>query len=294
MNIRSVGARRVIASCAMATVLSGCTPTATGDENGVGMTALGTASGFGALAVSGQAYTAEATSDAERSTAMATRAGAARVEKPSSLFAAMQKARADKAVGTERSRRTAAARATTRATSLERPVMRRIEGNGGPSEPMGALPGVRQLEPMGGVGTLGRIKRAVEKPVRVAAAATLGRIGSHGLRLQRKNVDVRCLPRTLVATIKQAERHFGRPAVVTSGFRSPRHNRRIGGAKNSMHVRCLAADVQISGVTKWQLAKYFRSLPGRGGVGTYCHTVSVHVDVGPQRDWNWRCRRRKR
>ena len=30
----------------------------------------------------------------------------------------------------------------------------------------------------------------------------------------------------------------------------------------------------------------------RGGVGTYCHTDSVHVDVGPERDWNWRCRRR--
>jgi len=27
-------------------------------------------------------------------------------------------------------------------------------------------------------------------------------------------------------------------------------------------------------------------------VGTYCHTESVHVDVGPERDWNWRCRRR--
>jgi uncharacterized protein YcbK (DUF882 family) len=33
-------------------------------------------------------------------------------------------------------------------------------------------------------------------------------------------------------------------------------------------------------------------MPGRGGVGTYCHTNSVHVDVGPERDWNWRCRRR--
>ena len=68
--------------------------------------------------------------------------------------------------------------------------------------------------------------------------------------------------------------------------------RQVRGAKNSMHMYCAAADIQISGVSKWELAKYLRSMPGRGGVGTYCHTESVHVDIGPERDWNWRCRRR--
>ena len=53
------------------------------------------------------------------------------------------------------------------------------------------------------------------------------------------------------------------------------------------------ADIQIKGVSKWELATYLRSLPERGGVGTYCHTASVHIDIGPQRDWNWRCRRKK-
>ena len=35
-------------------------------------------------------------------------------------------------------------------------------------------------------------------------------------------------------------------------------------------------------------------LLGRGGVGTYCHTNSVHIDIGKKRDWNWRCRRKRR
>ena len=82
--------------------------------------------------------------------------------------------------------------------------------------------------------------------------------------------------------------------VVTSGYRSPSHNRRVNGAKRSMHMYCAAVDVQIPGVGKWELAKFVRSMPGRGGVGTYCHTNSVHIDVGPERDWNWRCRRKKR
>ena len=80
--------------------------------------------------------------------------------------------------------------------------------------------------------------------------------------------------------------------VVTSGYRSRRYNRKVRGARKSQHMYCAAADVQVPGVSKWELAKFVRSMPGRGGVGTYCHTESVHIDVGPERDWNWRCRRR--
>src|SRR5690606_26506830 len=95
----------------------------------------------------------------------------------------------------------------------------------------------------------------------------------------------------LVRMLKTIERHFGKKMVVTSGYRSPAHNRRVNGAKRSQHMHCAAVDVQIPGVSKLELAKYARSLPGRGGVGTYCH-ASVHIDVGPERDWNWRCRRK--
>ena len=94
--------------------------------------------------------------------------------------------------------------------------------------------------------------------------------------------------------LKQVERHYGAKIVVTSGYRSPSYNRKVRGARRSMHMFCAAADVQVSGVGKWELARYVRSLPGRGGVGTYCHTNSVHIDVGPERDWNWRCRSRRK
>ena len=94
--------------------------------------------------------------------------------------------------------------------------------------------------------------------------------------------------------LKQVERHYGQKIVVTSGYRSPSYNRKVRGARRSMHMFCAAADVQVSGVGKWELARYVRSLPGRGGVGTYCHTNSVHIDVGPERDWNWRCRSRRK
>lgn len=126
----------------------------------------------------------------------------------------------------------------------------------------------------------------------VASAAGMARLAPNGLLKQNESVDVACLKPSLVRVLKTIEGHFGRKMVVTSGYRDPSRNRRANGAKNSLHMYCAAADIQVPGVSKWELASYVRSMPGRGGVGTYCHTDSVHVDVGPERDWNWRCRRR--
>jgi uncharacterized protein YcbK (DUF882 family) len=131
-------------------------------------------------------------------------------------------------------------------------------------------------------------------PVQVASAAGLARLAPNGLITQTDKVDVACLKPSLVRVLKKIESHYGHKIVVTSGYRSPTHNRRARGAKNSLHMYCAAADVQVAGVTKWELAAYLRSMPGRGGVGTYCYTNSVHIDIGPERDWNWRCRRRKK
>jgi uncharacterized protein YcbK (DUF882 family) len=127
----------------------------------------------------------------------------------------------------------------------------------------------------------------------VASAAGMARLAPNGLLKQTTSVDVACLKPALVRVLKTIEAHYGKKLIVTSGYRDPNRNRRARGARNSLHMYCAAADIQVPGVSKWDLANYARSMPGRGGVGTYCHTNSVHVDVGPERDWNWRCRRRK-
>ena len=132
-----------------------------------------------------------------------------------------------------------------------------------------------------------------EAPVQVASAAGLARLAPNGLLRQTDHVDVACLKPSLVRTLKAIENHFGRKVVVTSGYRNPARNAKARGARNSLHMYCAAADVKVEGVSKAQLAAFARSMPGRGGVGTYCHTDAVHIDVGPERDWNWRCRRRK-
>ncbi|MGI9374225.1 MAG: YcbK family protein [Hyphomicrobiales bacterium] len=149
-----------------------------------------------------------------------------------------------------------------------------------------SLPGVRGSE-IYGIDEADELKDGV----RLASVTNRARRGSHGLLLQREGVRVGCFPPQLVRLLKQVERKFGRTPIVTSGYRTRKHNRMIRGARNSMHIQCKAADIQVQGVSKSRLAKYLRSLPGRGGVGTYCHTKSVHVDIGRKRDWNRRCRR---
>ncbi|WDZ78245.1 D-Ala-D-Ala carboxypeptidase family metallohydrolase [Ensifer adhaerens] len=126
-------------------------------------------------------------------------------------------------------------------------------------------------------------------PVQVASLSGLARLAPSGLILQTEKVDAGCFKPELMQMLKKVESHYGKQVMVTSGLRPIKVNR----AKQSLHTRCEAADIQVQGVSKWDLAEFLRSVPGRGGVGTYCHTESVHIDIGTQRDWNWRCRRGK-
>lgn len=189
------------------------------------------------------------------------------------------------------------------ATSADKPVQLASLGDDSSSHITGAdaLPGVRQtalfeIKRKSGIDDESDVDLNEDEgsggAYQVASAAGLARLAPNGLLKQNESVDVACLKPSLVRVLKTIEGHYGRKMMVTSGYRDPARNRRANGAKNSLHMYCAAADIQVPGVSKWELASYIRTMPGRGGVGTYCHTESVHVDVGPERDWNWRCRRR--
>lgn len=126
--------------------------------------------------------------------------------------------------------------------------------------------------------------------VTLASLPSMTRQSLTGLLVQNSGVQTSCFKPQLLAMLHEAEAHFGKRIVVTSGFRDPQHNARVGGAKHSQHLLCDAADIQMVGVSKWDLARYFRSRADIGGVGTYCSTNSIHVDIGRRRDWNWKCR----
>lgn len=115
---------------------------------------------------------------------------------------------------------------------------------------------------------------------------------ANGLLLAHSAINVSCVKPSLLGMIRDAERHFSRRVVITSGYRSPSHNRRVRGALHSQHLYCNALDLYMPGIARDELARYFYGHPSRGGLGLYCHTKSIHVDTGKRREWRWTCRGR--
>lgn len=103
------------------------------------------------------------------------------------------------------------------------------------------------------------------------------------------NEEMGCLHKNpwMMGVLAAAKKKFGATPVVDSGYRSPAHNRRVSGARGSLHMRCLAMDIKVPGVTKDALAAWLRRYPGMGGVGIYASGY-VHFDHGRRRDWDWR------
>jgi uncharacterized protein YcbK (DUF882 family) len=92
-------------------------------------------------------------------------------------------------------------------------------------------------------------------------------------------VNTICLSPKLRFAISAIERKFGRQVVVSSGFRDPWYNDDVGGADNSYHTKCMAADIFIPGVSKRSLiaAAYREGLVG--GLGCYPGRTFIHIDV---------------
>ena len=94
---------------------------------------------------------------------------------------------------------------------------------------------------------------------------------------------------SLAALLQKIRDHFGRPVVITSGYRTGTHNTAVGGSKSSQHLLGKAADIQVAGVSVEDVAAYAESLlPTWGGVGRYPVKAGrtkgwVHVATRPNK-----------
>ena len=82
----------------------------------------------------------------------------------------------------------------------------------------------------------------------------------------------------LVKILQAIREHFGKPVIVSSGYRTPGYNKSVGGATYSQHLYGTAADICISGIKPKDMADYAETLlPNTGGIGIY--SWGIHVDV---------------
>lgn len=85
----------------------------------------------------------------------------------------------------------------------------------------------------------------------------------------------------LVEYLQDIRDHFGKPVNVSSAYRCATHNKNVGGATGSRHMKGQAADIYITGVAPAEIAKYAESI-GILGIGLYETDKDghfVHVDT---------------
>ena len=96
--------------------------------------------------------------------------------------------------------------------------------------------------------------------------------------------------RELAQNLQVLRDHLKSSIRINSGYRSPAHNKKIGGAKNSQHVQGRAADIAVAGFTPKKVKHAIEALIAKGamkqgGIGLY--KAWVHYDTrGSAARWN--------
>ena len=93
-----------------------------------------------------------------------------------------------------------------------------------------------------------------------------------------------CLPGKLKRALRRTAHHYG-DVHVHSTFRSPWYNRRIGGARKSLHKKCKAVDFSVKGASMRDVYAFVQRQPGVGGRKLYPGGRHIHIDTGPRRTW---------
>ena len=82
---------------------------------------------------------------------------------------------------------------------------------------------------------------------------------------------------------------IGKSITINSGYRSPKYNAKIGGVKDSQHVKGKASDLRVAGMTPKEVALVIEGLieskkMKQGGIGIYPNFT--HYDIrGTKARW---------
>lgn len=82
----------------------------------------------------------------------------------------------------------------------------------------------------------------------------------------------------LVSILEILRNQIGKPVIINSGYRTPEWNKKCNGAKYSYHIRGMAADIRVDGMSAKEIAnKLNKIVPDECGIIVY--NTWVHFDV---------------
>lgn len=108
------------------------------------------------------------------------------------------------------------------------------------------------------------------------------RIGTQKGRLP---VDMSKMNKDLLNRWAKTQKDFGREFNIVSAYRSPKRNKKAGGAKKSQHMHGNAIDIDVSGLSKPERLKLIQTASANGMTGIGVYNNSLHFDVGGRRAW---------
>ena len=71
----------------------------------------------------------------------------------------------------------------------------------------------------------------------------------------------------------------GKPVYINSGYRTPTRNKAVGGAKYSYHMRGMAADIRINGMTAKEIANKLNAIIPNDECVIIVYNTWVHIDT---------------
>jgi uncharacterized protein YcbK (DUF882 family) len=93
----------------------------------------------------------------------------------------------------------------------------------------------------------------------------------------------------LANNLQKLRDHLGQRITINSGYRSPAHNKKIGGSPNSTHMRGLASDIVVSGIDPPDVAASIEKLIESGEMeegGLKAYQTFTHYDIrGTKTRW---------
>ena len=90
------------------------------------------------------------------------------------------------------------------------------------------------------------------------------------------------MDKTLLNMLDTTRELYNRPIVINSGYRTLRHNSKVGGTSESSHLKGLAVDIAVQGSRERGMLLHALRTVGftRIGIGK----TFIHVDIDPDKD----------
>lgn len=104
--------------------------------------------------------------------------------------------------------------------------------------------------------------------------------------------DVKKNVKELAENLQNLRDKINKPVKITNSYRCVSHNKKVGGAKKSQHLKGKAADIQVVKISPDDIADIVIDMMDEGifsigGVGRY--NTFTHVDIrGAEARWNFK------